>query len=893
MTIRLSSSQFATILRTGNGESVRLRWLTSGGEGAIYTVAGRIDVLAKIFHRPSLDRAVKLQLMLNSPPSDPTVSQNHRSICWPIDSLIDSDRSIVGFLMPRIDGASNLELFRISNPRTRRQLADGFTWRHLLRIGANLASAVAAIHSRGYVIGDFNEVNIMVSNQGLVSLIDCDSMQVRDPSGTSVYRCLVRWPDFTPPELVGQDFSQFDGIPEHDNFALGVILFKLLMEGTHPYAGIWAGFGEAPIVEERIRTNATPYIPNSRIRPMPGAPRFGMLDTNLQDNFLRLFGEGHSNPSARPRPAEWQRALSSAETTLKICRFNLRHVYAPHSSSCPWCERAQLNGTDPFPLSKRATRVPSRGGIPLSPTSPINQVQTISSPSVVPTPVQVARGGQLTPLSATLLGLSAGLTFYFAVGILFASLARFLPNGLDRNITLMCGSWLRFCDGICVGVITAGAMSGKRRRVVIARRALVVLSIFCAALMLISLRLASGPSVIPAQETKTTVLMPNFLKAIVPPGFQNRDLRTRLLNASYPSACVKVFSDQGFGATIPLRNGRWDNGEKDLSKQAFFEIVEKGILFTDLTGDGRQEAVVHTECGPESWTVGYGEVFIIDTSSSELNVLARLSKEDWGDALGFTWNTSNVRVKDGLLAVSYLLGGSHAQPDWDATTAFKWSGSRFVRAGFEAHGEPGGSHPNEVIRRGADLSALQLEEQSKVPPPNFPTGDDKAPLHSGETSTLDSHQTPEEATIPKPVTSGVQAPVTTQAPPATQMVTLQQWLTLAKTQFEGDDLKGALLSCDAALQINPHDEDAIRLKIRIENTMRILVAPATAEAPSASQTVTAQQWLASAERQFERADFKGALQSCNRALQIDPNNSAALQLKGKIAATIKVLGDTQ
>jgi hypothetical protein len=106
----------------------------------------------------------------------------------------------------------------------------------------------------------------------------------------------------------------------------------------------------------------------------------------------------------------------------------------------------------------------------------------------------------------------------------------------------------------------------------------------------------------------------------------------------------------------------------------------------------------------EASTSAYSEIFVVDASSSELGVLARLSPEDWGDSHEFVWNTSDVEVKDGLLAVSYQLGGYHAQPDWDATTVFKWDGRRFVRVGFVASGEKGGAHPTEVIRTGVDFS---------------------------------------------------------------------------------------------------------------------------------------------------------------------------------------------
>ena len=62
--------------------------------------------------------------------------------------------------------------------------------------------------------------------------------------------------------------------PEHDLFGLGVLIFQLLMEGTHPFAGVFKGRGEPPVLEQRIgrldRIGQTadinihvPYLPGS------------------------------------------------------------------------------------------------------------------------------------------------------------------------------------------------------------------------------------------------------------------------------------------------------------------------------------------------------------------------------------------------------------------------------------------------------------------------------------------------------------------------------------------------------------------------------------------------------------------------------------------------------
>src|SRR5438105_3869599 len=80
----------------------------------------------------------------------------------------------------------------------------------------NIAAAVHAVHSRGYVIGDVNESNILVTDTALATLVDTDSFQVRDPGSGVVYRCPVGKPEFTPPELQGASFGEIDRTPEHD-----------------------------------------------------------------------------------------------------------------------------------------------------------------------------------------------------------------------------------------------------------------------------------------------------------------------------------------------------------------------------------------------------------------------------------------------------------------------------------------------------------------------------------------------------------------------------------------------------------------------------------------------------------------------------------------------------
>ncbi|MDF5726954.1 MAG: tetratricopeptide repeat protein [Rhizonema sp. PD38] len=326
--------------------------LGRGGEACVYTVPTDTDLVAKIYHKPNNDQARKLEVMLAHPPENPTASLGHISIAWPIELLKAADGSdrTIGFLMPRIRGMRPIIDFY--NPRTRRQHCPLFSYKYLLRTARNLAAAFAALHNSGYCVGDVNESNILVSDTALVTVVDTDSFQVRDPANNVVYRCPVGKPEFTPPELQNKTFSQCDRAIAHDLFGLAVLIFQLLMEGTHPYSGIYQGVGEPPPYEARIANGHFTYSQKRRVPYVstPIAPAWEIIHPGLRELFLRCFEEGHNNPLVRPSAQTWLLVLGEAEHSLVTCSKNPQHYYNNHLHSCPWCERTvRLGGRDPFP----------------------------------------------------------------------------------------------------------------------------------------------------------------------------------------------------------------------------------------------------------------------------------------------------------------------------------------------------------------------------------------------------------------------------------------------------------------------------------------------------------------------------------------------------------------
>jgi formylglycine-generating enzyme required for sulfatase activity len=394
------------LYRTSNGEKIVLgsgSCLGTGGEARIFVVPEHPLLVAKVYHRRADQYTRKLKAMLADPPSDPTISSGHVSIVWPTDLLTEhhAQGPCVGFLMPRLTGmAPIIDFF---HPRTRRAACPLFNYLYLHRTARNLAACFHALHEKGYVIGDVNESNILVKETAMVSMVDTDSFQIPDRASGEVYRCPVGKPDYTPRELHGAPFDQEDRTTEHDLFGLAVLLFQLLMEGTHPFAGVYRGRGEAPIIEERIASGDFPFVKKWRARfvPPPAAPKLEILHPRLRELFLLCFCEGHREPAQRPSAAAWRDALTQAESDLITCPANEQHRYGSHLAGCPWCDRVlQLGGLDPFP-SPDAIKLGQH-------QPPVTAPQTPLAAPATPPPAQAPAGGhpalwRIRPLSQTAL----------------------------------------------------------------------------------------------------------------------------------------------------------------------------------------------------------------------------------------------------------------------------------------------------------------------------------------------------------------------------------------------------------------------------------------------------------------------------------------------------------
>lgn len=311
--------------------------LDRGGEAEIFQIS---DQVAKIYHpqHRTAERRRKLEIMIADPPDDPEKARGHASIAWPTELVFDRQGSFLGFLMPGIDTHVTRKLVDVYNVSS---YPKGLTWADLLLVARNLAVALAALHQKGYVVGDLNESNILVAPNDLITFVDCDSMQVRDGATGQVFRCPVGKGEYSPAELQGVSFGTVNRTPESDAFALAVMISQLLLLGRHPFAG-----GSRPRVEDNILLQDS-FLLNGG-QPPAGTPPTSILPTRLQDLFVRCFREGHGDPRRRPTADEWSDALDAAHRNLRTCQRSQVHRYSGHLIDCPWCRYEQDYGFDPF-----------------------------------------------------------------------------------------------------------------------------------------------------------------------------------------------------------------------------------------------------------------------------------------------------------------------------------------------------------------------------------------------------------------------------------------------------------------------------------------------------------------------------------------------------------------
>ncbi|TFH88283.1 kinase [Billgrantia azerbaijanica] len=282
--------------------------LARGGEGEIFALQGRADVIVKWYYPEvlakrgeTLHRKVEAMRALRDTPIT-------RDVCWPLIRVFDHERRWIGFAMYRARGVkmgflAHALLYERHFPGLDRRQVVGY----LLRF----VEIVQQLHQAGICIGDYNLNNVFcVPGSDQVSLIDCDSYQLR-VDGT-FYPCPVGSPDMTPKEHQGKAFRDIVRTPRSEAFSLAIVLFKCLMLGRHPYDIVG---GDDPV--RNLRRGNFAYGRGQRSVPQGDwYALWQALPEALREHFAVTFTGGADDPGRRTTLAQWHEALSTYREAL-------------------------------------------------------------------------------------------------------------------------------------------------------------------------------------------------------------------------------------------------------------------------------------------------------------------------------------------------------------------------------------------------------------------------------------------------------------------------------------------------------------------------------------------------------------------------------------------------
>lgn len=212
----------------------------------------------------------------------------------------------------------------------------------------SLCDCIEKVHNTGQVvIGDENPNNMKIDSNWKVKLLDADSYHVR--SGGVTHKCVVCAPGYVAPELVkkcrgtsyadapGETFTEYT-----DRFSLAVHIFRMLMNGAHPYTSRpikKCGSVAAPKpIDRKVEKGECVYFTSVKnMAPPPFVPNINSFPGYLCELFRRAFADGNTTPSLRPSPSEWKAALQRYRREAVRCSNNASH-YHMKGICCPYCE---------------------------------------------------------------------------------------------------------------------------------------------------------------------------------------------------------------------------------------------------------------------------------------------------------------------------------------------------------------------------------------------------------------------------------------------------------------------------------------------------------------------------------------------------------------------------
>lgn len=310
-----------------------------------------MSTVAKIYHDPDKLNRAKIEAMIQNPPEHLTVkigSREYPQYAWPTRLILDQGKRAIGYVMPRIDETESwtLDYFYDRTLLAELNSADEQSLTYKLLIGRNLSTLLAELHSRRHFMIDFKPQNIKVFLRShIVALLDCDSYSIQG-IGEKTFSATNYSSQYIAPEALRNKIPPSGLYEYQDCFALAVVLFRLLNNGTHPFQGIQTTSTEFTTTDESVREGFYPHglIPHPGITPRPQSIH-QCFDDTTRAMFDRAF-DATNSPSHRPSAKEWSSHFSRFlnDRSLQKCGVHPANPAHQHFAGkpCGACYLASL-----------------------------------------------------------------------------------------------------------------------------------------------------------------------------------------------------------------------------------------------------------------------------------------------------------------------------------------------------------------------------------------------------------------------------------------------------------------------------------------------------------------------------------------------------------------------
>ena len=311
-------------LRTSKGINITVETepFAKGGEGSVHKVISPntyTGLCAKIYYpkERNVQRQNKIEHMVHNAPRN-LVTQN-KIICWPKEGLFEKN-SFVGFLMP-LAFNNSIQLYELCTPKFNKKMSAKWKQKYSrnssigiqsrLKLCTNLSASIHSIHKlNNYTLVDLKPQNALITFDGKISVIDCDSIQI-SKNNKVIFPARVATPEYVPPEGTRINPSKNPVSLSWDRFSIAVIFYELLF-GLHPYTATYSGqYQNCITLDSKIKKGL--FVHGKNKNSISVLPKFHqnyrVIPTSLKVLFNRAFEMANQMPDVRPTCEEWGKTI--------------------------------------------------------------------------------------------------------------------------------------------------------------------------------------------------------------------------------------------------------------------------------------------------------------------------------------------------------------------------------------------------------------------------------------------------------------------------------------------------------------------------------------------------------------------------------------------------------